>query len=56
MPGAAHRAPPRRDTRAEVIVFPRTGIRALRRLSEIDAGMPPCGDLPIATSADESPA
>jgi len=39
MPGNLRRAPPRPDMRAEVIVFPRTDVRALRRLSDMGADM-----------------
>ena len=39
MPGNLRRAPPRSDMRAEVIVFPRTDVRALRRLSDMGADM-----------------
>jgi len=39
MPGNLRRAPPRSDMRAEVIVFPRTDVRALRRLSDMGARM-----------------
>ena len=45
----------RRETDAEVIVFPRTDIRALRRLSETATDAPPGGDHP-ATSGDDGPA
>jgi hypothetical protein len=57
-PGNLRRATPRADMRAEVIVFPRTDVRTLRRLSDMgdmgDRGdeAPPCGNHP-ATAPDD---
>jgi hypothetical protein len=42
----------RGDMRAEVIVFPRTDLSALRRLSETDTQVPHCNDRPTATPGD----
>jgi hypothetical protein len=51
--GDARIATPRRDTAAEVIVFPRTDIRALRRLSEPSTPGPLGGDDPASTPSDD---
>jgi hypothetical protein len=53
--GDPRSAVPRRDTQAEVIVFPRTDVRALRRLSEQGVDMPPVGDRPPKAPGDDSP-
>src|SRR5262249_20831385 len=49
---------PRRlaEVRAEAIVFPRTGVGALRRLSEAGAGAPPCGDDAATSPGEDRPA
>jgi hypothetical protein len=65
MSGNLRRVPPRPDMRAEVIVFPRTNVRALRRLSDMGADMgsdymgddaPPCGEHAATTPDDHRPA
>jgi hypothetical protein len=52
MPGEARRVEPRSGTGAEVIVFPRTDIRTLRRWSEAAPGAPTVGEHPAALPGD----
>jgi hypothetical protein len=52
MSGDARRAEPRPDMRAEVIVFPRTDLRALHRLSDAASERAPVGEPPAGTPGD----
>jgi hypothetical protein len=54
--GNVRNAVARRDARAEVIVFPRTDVRALRALSEMGADTPRIGDRPVTAPDDHGPA
>jgi hypothetical protein len=54
--GSVRNAVVRRDARAEVIVFPRTDIRALRALSEMGADAPRVGDRPATAPDDDASA
>ena len=60
MPDNLRRVPPRPDMRAEVIVFPRTDVRALRRLSDMGSDVgdeaPPRGEHAATAPDDHRPA
>ena len=54
--GSARTAGARRDARAEVIVFPRTDIRALHALSDMGTAAPRIDDRPATAPGDDDPA